>query len=84
MSQSEELGVAVKRRRVVPKAEQKHHAICTCCQCHEETCPGNSNILNCKVPCTVPCKTCKQVSGCHGVDGGKKCTYMRSNFNVPK
>jgi hypothetical protein len=31
--------------------------------------------LNYPFLCTVPCKTCKRLIGCRGVDKGKKCTY---------
>jgi hypothetical protein len=32
------------------------------------------DILSGPEVCTVPCKRCGQVSGCRGVDNGKKCT----------
>jgi hypothetical protein len=37
-------------------------------------CPGNSDILKCPEPCTVPYKTCLRTEGCRGVDKGRKCT----------
>jgi hypothetical protein len=71
-----------KRRRVVPELERRHMAIRTCRRCRQATCPGNSNILSCPVPCTVPCKVCNQLSGCRGVDGGRRCTYQISSSGL--
>jgi len=65
-----------KRRRVVPEDQRRHTVMRTCRRCHQKSCPGNSNILNCSTPCTVPCKICKQLTGCRGVDGGRTCTYQ--------
>ena len=64
-----------KRRRVVPDDQRKHHNVRKCRQCFQKTCPGNNNITNCPVPCTVPCKICNQLTGCRGVDGGRSCSW---------
>jgi hypothetical protein len=63
-----------KRRRVVPETERKRFSIRTCRRCHQSQCPGNSDILNCPIECTVPCIKCGRTTGCRGVDKGKKCT----------
>jgi hypothetical protein len=70
----------IKCRRVIPEDERKCTLMHTCQRCNQTSCPGNSNILNCKEPCTVPCKACKQLSGCRGVDGGRICTYETPNL----
>jgi hypothetical protein len=64
-----------KRRRVVPEDQRRRQAIRTCRRCGKATCPGNSDILKCPLPCEVPCKTCGRVEGCRGVDKGRKCSY---------
>ena len=73
MLQSERMGA--KRRRVVPEDQRRRQAIRTCRRCGKMTCPGNSDILKCPLPCEVPCKTCGHVEGCRGVDKGRKCSY---------
>lgn len=73
-NQSDVVAISNKRRRVI-RDDLRQRSIRTCRRCHQQSCPGNSDILNCNMPCTVPCKKCNQLSGCRGVDGGKKCTY---------
>jgi hypothetical protein len=65
-----------KRRRVVPEASRKRSSVRTCRRCHQAECPGNSDILNCPIECTVPCAKCARTTGCRGVDKGKKCTAV--------
>jgi hypothetical protein len=67
---------ATKRRRVIPEDQRRRQAIRTCRRCREATCPGNSDILQCRWPCKVPCKTCGLTEGCRGVDGGRTCTFV--------
>lgn len=67
--------IATKRRRIVPEDQRKRQAIRTCRRCRESTCPGNSNILDCRWPCKVPCKSCGRTEGCRGVDRGRNCTF---------
>ena len=59
-----------KHRQVIPEMEHKRITIHSCQRCHQSSCPGNSKIDNCPMPCTVPCKICNQLTGCQGVDGG--------------
>ncbi|KZP09283.1 hypothetical protein FIBSPDRAFT_938563 [Athelia psychrophila] len=66
---------AVKRRRVeLAPSDRKHKKHRSCRRCKKEHCPGGNNIEFCLKPCLVPCKKCGRSSGCHGVDGGRKCT----------
>ncbi|KAG6849716.1 hypothetical protein H0H93_006013 [Arthromyces matolae] len=44
---------AKRRRREIPVEERKRATIRSCRRCHEATCPGNNNVLNCPVACTV-------------------------------
>ena len=60
-----------KRRRVVPEG-QRQRKTRSCRRCKKQTCPGMNDILLCPVECAVPCKKCKQLSGCRGVDGGSR------------
>jgi hypothetical protein len=62
-----------KRRRVVANP-LRQRTVRTCRRCRKQSCPGNSDILNCDMPCTVPCAKCGQLDGCRGVDGGRKCS----------
>ena len=64
-----------QRRRVVPNDQRRRQAIRTCRRCSRATCPGNSDILKCPLPCEVPCKICGHTVGCRGVDNGRKCSY---------
>lgn len=64
-----------KRWRVVPEDQRRRQAIRTCRRCGTATCPGNSDILQCLLPCEVPCKKCGRTEGCRGVDKGRKCSY---------
>ncbi|KAJ7482500.1 hypothetical protein FB451DRAFT_1170367 [Mycena latifolia] len=41
-----------KRRRIVPE-DQRKNKMRSCRRCKQSTCPGNSDILNCPVQCTV-------------------------------
>ena len=66
---------AIKRWHVVPEDQRKRQAIRTCRRCGKTTCPGNSDILKCPLPCKVPCQLCGRTEGCRGVDNGRKCTY---------
>src|ERR1700685_1223045 len=52
-----------------------------CFPCWKEICPGN-NISNCPEICTVPCKKCKQYSGCQSVDHGRSCTAGSGDVNA--
>ena len=63
----------VKRRRVVPEG-QRQRKTRSCRRCKKQTCPGMNDILMCPIECAVPCKKCKQLSGCRGVDGGRNCS----------
>jgi hypothetical protein len=74
-SERDDVERPTKRRRVIPENERKRTTLRTCRRCQRSECPGNSNILNCPFPSTVPCKTCKRLTNCRGVDKGKKCTY---------
>lgn len=65
-----------KRRRVVSKDDRKHVAVRTCRRCRRAECAGNSDILKCLVPCTVPCTKCGRLTGCRGVDKGRHCTVV--------
>ena len=64
-----------KRRCIIPEGERKRQAIRTCRRCGKATCPGDSDIFNCPLPCEVPCKKCGRTEGCRGVDGSRTCTY---------
>jgi hypothetical protein len=74
-SERDDVERPTKRRRVIPENERKRTTLRTCRRCQRSECPGNSDILNCPFPSTVPCKTCKRLTNCRGVDKGKKCTY---------
>jgi hypothetical protein len=63
-----------KRRRVVPEGQRRRKTR-SCRRCKKETCPGMNDILLCPVECAVPCKKCKQLGGCRGVDGGRSCDH---------
>ena len=65
-----------KRRRVVPVKDRKRKLVRKCRRCKRGECSGNSDILTCNMPCTVPCKKCGQLLGCRGVDGGRLCTFV--------
>ena len=65
-----------KRRRVVPMKDRKQALVRKCRRCKRGECSGNSDILACNMPCTVPCKKCGQLQGCRGVDGGRRCTFV--------
>ena len=67
---------ATKRRRFIPEEQRRRQAIRTCRRCREPMCPGNSDILKCRWPCKVPCKTCERTEGCRGVDNGRACTFI--------
>jgi hypothetical protein len=71
---------SAKRRRMVPEEQRKRTTIRSCRRCQKTFCPGNSDILKCPEPCTVPCKTCLLTEGCRGVDKGRKCTYVVSEI----
>lgn len=43
---------------------------------------GNNNISHCPDICIVPCKKCKQYSGCRGVDHGRTCTAGSGDANA--
>ena len=65
---------ATKRRRVIPEEQRRRQAIRTCRRCREAICHGNSDILKCRWPCKVPCKTCERTKGCsRGVGNGRTC-----------
>ena len=49
---------AIKRQHVVPEDQRRRQAIRTCRRCGKATCPGNSDILKCLLPCKVPCQLC--------------------------
>lgn len=74
-SERDDVKRPTKRRRIIPENERKRTTLRTCRRCQRQECSGNSDILNCPFPSTVPCKTCKRLTNCRGVDKGKKCTY---------
>ncbi|KAJ7814567.1 hypothetical protein B0H13DRAFT_1924776 [Mycena leptocephala] len=57
-----------KRRRIVPAEARQRINIRKCRRCKQQSCPGNSEVLNCKIVCTVPY--------CRGVDKGKRCYFQ--------
>ena len=57
--------------RMIPEEQCKRSAICSCHRCQKTMCPGNSDILKCPEPCTVPCRSCQRMEGCRGVDKGR-------------
>ncbi|KAF9526768.1 hypothetical protein CPB83DRAFT_857411 [Crepidotus variabilis] len=63
-----------KRRRLVPDNLRKR-SVRTCRRCSQAECPGNSDIFNCSLPCTNPCRKCGRLEGCRGIDGGKTCSW---------
>src|ERR1700674_813659 len=70
-----------KRRRVVARGSRSRQKTRTCRRWSpgNAECAGNSDIFNCKEECLIPCKICKRLAGCRGVDGGKKCTWGADN-----
>jgi hypothetical protein len=52
-----------KRRRVVPVKDRKRALVRKCRRCKRTECSGNSDILKCNMPCTVPCSKYKQLQG---------------------
>ena len=73
-NESDLLERPTKRRRIVPVKDRKRALVRKCRRCKRGECSGNSDILTCNMPCTVPCKKCGQLQGCRGVDGGRRCT----------
>jgi len=57
--------------QIISRSEKTVRA---CRRCRSTSCPGNSDVSNCKMECKVACKNCGRFTGCRGVDNGRKCS----------